>query len=63
MTRSNIAQAQGYAVFSYAPEQIWNGPEKVLREIRAVLRRGRPRYGDGFCSFIRPSPDRRPGAA
>lgn len=63
MARSNTAQAQGYAVLSYAPEQIWNGPENVLQEIRAVLKRGRSRSGDGFCSFIRPTADRRPGAA
>ncbi len=43
MTRSNVAQTQGYAVLSYAPEQIWNSPDMVLREIRAVLERGRPK--------------------
>jgi very-short-patch-repair endonuclease len=43
MTRSNIAQTQGHAVLSYAPEQIWNSPDMVLQEIRAVLERGRPR--------------------
>lgn len=42
MRRSNVAQAQGYAVLSYAPEQIWNTPDIVLQEIRAVLDRGRP---------------------
>ncbi|MET3142373.1 UNVERIFIED_ORG: very-short-patch-repair endonuclease [Arthrobacter sp. UYEF2] len=42
MTRSNTAQTQGYAVLSYAPEQIWNNPDTVLQEIRAVLERGRP---------------------
>lgn len=43
MCRSNVAQVQGYSVLSYAPEQIWNSPEMVLKEIRAVLERGRPR--------------------
>jgi very-short-patch-repair endonuclease len=43
MSRSNIAQTQAYAVLSYAPEQIWNSPDMVLKEIRAVLKRGRPR--------------------
>ncbi|WP_426988674.1 endonuclease domain-containing protein [Pseudarthrobacter sp. Y6] len=43
MTRSNTAQTQGYAVLSYAPEQIWNSPDVVLQEIRAVLEHGRPR--------------------
>lgn len=42
MGRSNAAQAQGYAVLSYAPEQIWNNSTMVLEEIRAVLERGRP---------------------
>jgi very-short-patch-repair endonuclease len=42
MSRSNIAQTQGYAVLSYPPEQIWNSPDVVLREIRAMLERGRP---------------------
>ncbi|MFB9716427.1 endonuclease domain-containing protein [Arthrobacter methylotrophus] len=43
MGRSNVAQTQGYAVLSYSPEQIWNRPDVVLREIRAVLERGCPR--------------------
>jgi very-short-patch-repair endonuclease len=43
MGRSNIAQTHGYAVLGYAPEQIWNSPDKVLQEISAVLQRGRPR--------------------
>ncbi|GAA1780345.1 hypothetical protein GCM10009712_29650 [Pseudarthrobacter sulfonivorans] len=43
MSRSNIAQTQAYAVLSYAPEQIWNSPDMVLKEIHAVLKRGRPR--------------------
>ncbi|WP_426997291.1 endonuclease domain-containing protein [Pseudarthrobacter sp. N5] len=43
MGRSNAAQAQGYVVLSYAPEQIWNRPGPVLAEIRAMLGRGRPR--------------------
>ncbi|WP_442544509.1 endonuclease domain-containing protein [Arthrobacter sp. KN11-1C] len=43
MSRSNTAQIQGYAVLSYPPEQIWNSPEMVLREILAMLERGRPR--------------------
>jgi very-short-patch-repair endonuclease len=43
MSRSNIAQTQAYAVLSYAPEQIWNNPDMVLKEIHAVLKRGRPR--------------------
>jgi hypothetical protein len=42
MSRSNIAQSQGYAVLSYAPEQIWNSPDAVLREIQALLDRGSP---------------------
>ncbi|GAC1490429.1 MAG: hypothetical protein NVS2B15_09150 [Pseudarthrobacter sp.] len=41
MTRSNVAQTQGYAVLSYAPEQVWNSPDMVLQEIEAVLKRGR----------------------
>ncbi|WP_255768693.1 hypothetical protein [Pseudarthrobacter sulfonivorans] len=41
MTRSNIAQTLGHAVLNYAPEQIWNSPDMVLREIRAVLECGR----------------------
>jgi very-short-patch-repair endonuclease len=41
MTRSNVAQVQGYAVLSYAPEQVWNSQDMVLQEIRAVLKRGR----------------------
>ncbi|MBO1267869.1 endonuclease domain-containing protein [Arthrobacter cavernae] len=51
MGRSNIAQTHGHAVLSYAPEQIWNSPDGVLAEIRAVLDRRGPR-GDGFCSII-----------
>ena len=43
MSRSNIAQTQAYAVLSYAPEQVWNSPGMVLKEIHAVLKRGRPR--------------------
>ena len=43
ISRSNVAQVQGYSVLSYAPEQIWNSPETVLKEIPAVLERGRPR--------------------
>ncbi|GAA3308521.1 MULTISPECIES: endonuclease domain-containing protein [Arthrobacter] len=43
MSRSNVAQTQGYAVLSYPPEQIWNNPDAVLREIRAMLERGCPR--------------------
>jgi very-short-patch-repair endonuclease len=42
MSRSNVAQTQGHAVLSYAPEQIWNSPGLVLQEIRAVLERGGP---------------------
>lgn len=61
MTRSNIAQTQGYAVLSYSPEQIWTGGETVLREIRAVLKRGKLRADDGFCSTIRPGPPARSG--
>lgn len=42
MARLNAAQALGYATLSFAPEQVWNTPDVVLRDIRAVLRRGRP---------------------
>ncbi len=48
MSRSNIAQTQGYAVLSYPPEQIWNNPDAVLREIRVMLERG----GPGGCGIL-----------
>lgn len=44
MARLNAAQARGYHLLSYAPEQIWNSPEHVIAEIRGFLARGRPRH-------------------
>ncbi|QOT15634.1 endonuclease domain-containing protein [Paenarthrobacter sp. YJN-5] len=44
MARLNAAQARGYHLLSYAPEQIWNSPEHVMAEIRGFLARGRPRH-------------------
>lgn len=41
MARLNAAQALGYGTLSYAPEQVWNSPNRVLREIRTTLNRGR----------------------
>jgi very-short-patch-repair endonuclease len=37
MERLNAAQARGFDLLSFAPEQIWNNPEQVMDEIRAVL--------------------------
>lgn len=37
MARLNAAQAHGFDVLSFAPEKIWNSPERVMEEIRAVL--------------------------
>lgn len=37
MARLNAAQARGYNTLSFAPETIWNNPEHVMAEIRAVL--------------------------
>lgn len=37
MARLNAAQARGFDVLSFAPEKIWNNPEQVMEEIRAVL--------------------------
>ncbi|BAS15682.1 hypothetical protein AHiyo8_39850 [Arthrobacter sp. Hiyo8] len=37
MARLNAAQARGFDLLSFAPEQIWNNPEQVMDEIRAVL--------------------------
>ncbi|WP_028267610.1 endonuclease domain-containing protein [Arthrobacter sp. MA-N2] len=37
MARLNAAQARGFDVLSFAPETIWNNPEQVMEEIRAVL--------------------------
>ncbi|WP_275776511.1 DUF559 domain-containing protein [Paenarthrobacter sp. Y-19] len=45
MGRLNAAQAMGYRVLSFSPEQIWNSPELVLGQIRACLGLGRPRDG------------------
>ncbi|MFE4194963.1 endonuclease domain-containing protein [Paenarthrobacter sp. NPDC056912] len=39
MGRLNAAQVLGYHVLSYAPEQIWNSPEQVMAQIRALLKR------------------------
>lgn len=39
MARLNAAQALGYHVLSYAPEQIWNTPDHVVAEIRGMLAR------------------------
>ena len=44
MARLNAAQALGYHVLSYAPEQIWHAPDQVMAEIRGFLVRGRPRH-------------------
>jgi hypothetical protein len=41
----NAAQAMGYRLLSFAPEQIWNSPELVSGQIRACLGLGRPRDG------------------
>ncbi len=37
MARLNAAQVRGFDVLSFAPEKIWNNPEQVMEEIRAVL--------------------------
>lgn len=37
MARLNAAQVRGFDVLSFAPERIWNNPEQVMKEIRAVL--------------------------
>ena len=37
MARLNAAQARGFDVLSFAPEAIWNNPERVMEEIRAIL--------------------------
>lgn len=43
MGRLNAAQARGFLVLSFAPEQIWNSPDDVMAQVRGVLARGRPR--------------------
>lgn len=43
MGRLNAAQARGFLVLSFAPEQIWNSPDDVIAQVRGVLARGRPR--------------------
>ncbi|WP_284983554.1 DUF559 domain-containing protein [Arthrobacter sp. efr-133-TYG-118] len=42
MARLNAAQARGFDVLSFAPETIWNNPEQVMEEIRAVLALDKP---------------------
>ncbi|MFH5878923.1 endonuclease domain-containing protein [Arthrobacter sp. NA-172] len=39
MARLNAAQLRGFVLLSFAPETIWNNPEHVMEEIRAVLAR------------------------
>lgn len=46
MRRLNAAQALGFHVLSYAPEQIWNAPREVVAQIRGLLAQGRPRRLD-----------------
>lgn len=40
--RNNASTLAGFAVLRYMPEHIWFEPERVVAEIRAVLRRPRP---------------------
>lgn len=44
MGRLNAAQARGFLVLSFAPEQLWNSPQDVMTQVRGVLERGRPRW-------------------
>ncbi|MCT9870912.1 endonuclease domain-containing protein [Paenarthrobacter aurescens] len=44
MNRLNAAQARGFQVLSFAPEQIWNSADDVMAQIRWFLAQGRP-YG------------------
>jgi very-short-patch-repair endonuclease len=43
MGRLNAAQAKGYQVLSFAPEQVWNSPDDVMAQIRCLLAQGSPR--------------------
>ncbi|MFF2841519.1 DUF559 domain-containing protein [Paenarthrobacter sp. NPDC057981] len=42
MARLNAAQARGFNILSFAPEQIWSSPDDVMEQIRGFLARGRP---------------------
>ncbi|MDP9937713.1 very-short-patch-repair endonuclease [Paenarthrobacter nicotinovorans] len=42
MARLNAAQARGFNILSFAPEQIWNSPDDVMAQIHGFLARGRP---------------------